>query len=154
MTQAWRLVKWRFANTAFDGEGARLYGGRWNSLGTQVAYASESIALATLEVLVHLQVSAVLPAYALASVRFPDNLVEVLDTAILPINWKQFPVSPEIQAIGDHWIKDARSAILRVPSAVVPSAYNFLLNPVHPDFTQVVVDPPEPYELDPRLVLP
>jgi RES domain-containing protein len=153
MTQAWRLVKWRFANTAFDGEGARLYGGRWNSPGTQIAYASESIALATLEVLVHLQVSTVLPAYALASIRFPDNLVEMLDTSALPINWKQFPAPPEMQAIGDDWIKAARSAILCVPSAVVPSAYNFLLNPAHPNFTQVVVEPPEPYEFDPRLVI-
>jgi RES domain-containing protein len=152
MIKAWRLVKWRFARTAFDGEGARLYGGRWNSPGTRIAYASESVALATLEVLVHLQASALLPSYALAAIRFPEDLVEALDLSPLPANWKQFPSSPDVQAIGDQWIKELRSAILRVPSAVIPSAYNFLLNPTHPDFARVVVEPPEPYEFDPRLV--
>jgi RES domain-containing protein len=154
MVTAWRLVKERFARSAFDGEGARLHGGRWNSPGTRMAYASESVALATLEVLVHLQMSAVLPSYALATIRFPEDLVEVLEPALLPANWRQFPSPPELQAIGDQWIKEPRSAILQVPSAIIPSASNFLLNPAHPEFAQVVIEPPEPYEFDPRLVIP
>ena len=119
-----------------------------------MAYASESIALATLEVLVHLQASAVLPSYALVTIRFPESLVETLAPSRLPANWKQFPALPEVQAIGDQWIEEARSAVLRVPSVIIPAAYNFLLNPVHPDFAQVLIDPPEPYEFDPRLVAP
>jgi RES domain-containing protein len=154
MVTAWRLVKERFARSAFDGEGARWHGGRWNSPGTRMAYASESVALATLEVLVHLQVSAVLPSYALATIRFPEDLVEVLDPTLLPANWRQFPSPPGLHAIGDQWIKERRSAILQVPSAIIPSASNFLLNPAHPEFAQTVVEPPEPYEFDPRLVLP
>ena len=73
MITAWRLVKSRHARAAFDGEGARLYGGRWNSPGTRVAYASDSVALAALEVLAHLQSTAVLQAYSLATIRFPES---------------------------------------------------------------------------------
>lgn len=152
MLAGWRLVKWALAPTVFDGEGARLHGGRWNSPGTRVAYASESVALATLEVLVHLQASAMLPFYALAPLRFPAALVAVLDPAALAPDWKRFPASPETRAIGDRWVQEGRSAVLRVPSAVVPSASNFLLNPAHPDFTRIVVEPPAPYDFDPRLV--
>ncbi|MDQ3223821.1 MAG: RES domain-containing protein, partial [Gemmatimonadota bacterium] len=98
MITAWRLVKPRHAADAFDGEGARLHGGRWNSPGTRVAYASDSIALAALEVLAHLQSTSVLQAYSLASLRFPAESVEVLETTALPSRWRRFPSPPENQA--------------------------------------------------------
>lgn len=152
MIHAWRLVKTRFASSAFDGEGARLYGGRWSSPGTVVAYASESIALATLEVLVHLQESKVLPTYSLVGVSFPAELVTTVDPGTLPAAWRSSPAPSELRAIGDQWVREGRSAVLRVPSAVIPSAGNFLINPGHPDAGRVVVDAPEPFELDRRLV--
>jgi RES domain-containing protein len=149
---AWRLVKARHAAAAFDGEGARLHGGRWNSPGTRVAYASDSIALAALEVLAHLQSTAVLQAYSLASLRFPEESVEVLETRSLPARWRRFPSPPENQAIGDRWVAEGRSLILRVPSAIIPAAANFLINPSHPEFGKVVIGRPERFAFDPRLL--
>jgi RES domain-containing protein len=149
---AWRLVKARHAATAFDGEGAKLHGARWNSPGTLVAYASENVALAVLEVLVHLQASATLDSYSLASVLFPSRLVEEFDVSALPAHWRRYPAPAETRAIGDAWVRELRSAVLRVPSAIIPSADNFLLNPAHADFAKLTVEPPESFEFDPRLL--
>jgi RES domain-containing protein len=145
-------VKPRHATAAFDGEGARLHGGRWNSPGTRVAYASDSIALGALEVLAHLQSSAVLQAYSLVSLQFPEDSVEALETAALPSRWRRFPSPPENQAIGDRWVAEGRSLILRVPSALIPDASNFLINPSHPGFSAVMVGRPERFAFDPRLL--
>ncbi len=152
MLTAWRLVKSRHAATAFDGEGARLFGGRWNSPGTRVAYASDSTALAALEVLTHLQSTAVLQHYFLATIHFPERLVETLDMSTLPDSWRSFPSPPENHAIGDRWVAEGRSLVLRVPSAIIPSAGNYLINPEHAQFKLAVIDPPEPFAFDPRLL--
>jgi RES domain-containing protein len=149
---AWRLVKSRHARAAFDGEGARLYGGRWNSAGTRVAYASDSVALAALEVLAHLQSTAVLQTYSLATIRFPESVVETLDAASLSADWRRFPSPPENQAVGDTWVAEGRSLVLRVPSAIVPSAGNYLINPAHPRFAVAVIEKPEVFAFDPRLL--
>jgi RES domain-containing protein len=145
-------VKSRHAGTAFDGEGARLHGGRWNSPGTRVAYASDSIALAALEVLAHLQSTAVLQSYSLAAIRFPEELIEVLQPSSLPSGWRRFPSPPGNQAIGDHWVAQGRSLVLRVPSAIIPSASNYLINPGHPAYGDVVIERPERFAFDPRLL--
>ena len=152
MITAWRLVKSRHASAAFDGEGARLHGGRWNSRGTRVAYASDSVALAALEVLAHLQSTAVLQAYSLAAIRFPEAQVETLGPASLPSEWRRFPAPPETQAVGDRWVVEGRSLVLRVPSVIVPSASNYLINPAHPKFAATVIERPEPFVFDPRLL--
>ena len=152
MITAWRLVKPRHAAEAFDGEGARLHGGRWNSPGTRVAYASDSIALAVLEVLAHLQSTAVLQAYSLVSIRFPEESVELLETRSLPAGWRRFPSPPGNQALGDQWVVAGRSLILQVPSAIIPAAANFLINPSHPEFRKVVIGRPERFAFDPRLL--
>jgi len=149
---AWRLVKSRHAAAAFDGEGARLHGGRWNSPGTRVAYASDSIALAALEVLAHLQSTAVLQAYSLVSLSFPEKTVEALQATALPARWRRFPSPPENHAIGDQWVAEGRSLILRVPSVIIPTAANFLINPSHPDFGKLVIGRPERFAFDARLL--
>ncbi|MDQ3223142.1 MAG: RES family NAD+ phosphorylase [Gemmatimonadota bacterium] len=152
MITAWRLVKSRHARAAFDGEGARLHGGRWNSPGTRIAYASDSIALAALEVLAQLQSTAVLQTYVLASIRFPEELVEVLRANSLPKGWRRFPSPPENHAIGDSWAAAGRSLVLRVPSAIIPPASNFLINPAHADLSRVVIERPERFTFDTRLL--
>lgn len=152
MITAWRLVKTRHAGRAFDGEGARLHGGRWNSPGTRVAYASDSIALATLEVLAHLQSTALLQSYSLATIAFPEELVETLEQAVLGKSWRRYPSPPDNQAIGDQWVAEGRSLVLRVPSAIIPSAGNFLINPLHPNFSRVIIERPEQFAFDPRLL--
>jgi RES domain-containing protein len=149
---AWRLVKSRYAATAFDGEGARLFGGRWNSPGTRVAYASDSAALAALEVLTHLQSISVLQQYFVATIQFPERLVETLDLSMLPDSWRSFPSPSENHVIGDRWVAEGRSLVLRVPSAIIPSAGNYLINPEHLQFESAVVGRPEPFAFDARLL--
>lgn len=154
MLQAWRIVKRRHADKAFDGEGARLYGGRWNSPGVPVVYLAESRALAALEILAGLQSRESLQAYVLIKVRFEKKLVEQLPLDSLPGKWRTSPPQPDTQALGDLWVREARSAVLRVPSAVIPDEFNFLLNPAHPEFVTIEVSKPISFDLDPRLTEP
>lgn len=152
MPIAWRIVKTRFAAQAFDGEGARLYGGRWNSVGVRMVYTAGSVSLAVLEILVHLENTDVLPAYSLCAVHFDDTVVTNLDRARLPPNWRDSPSPPELLTIGDAWIASGKSAVLEVPSAIVESESNYLINPAHPDFASVVIEPSQPFTFDPRLL--
>jgi RES domain-containing protein len=142
--QVWRLVKTKYAATAFDGEGARLFGSRWNSPGTRVAYVSSNSALAVLEVLVHLRDVTVLPSYSLITASIPDDLIEDLDPSLLPPGWDASPVPHQVQAIGDAWVRLGRTLALRVPSAVVPRGINLLLNPDHPRFVAFGIESVEP----------
>jgi len=149
--QAWRIVKARHAATAFTGEGARRYGGRWTSPGRPAVYTSASVALATLEVLVHLDAANLLASYALIPVDIPNRLVEALDPEALPPDWRRFPAPARLQALGDAWLASLRTPALRVPSVVVPTEFNYLLNPQHPDFRKCRVGRARPHLLDPRL---
>ena len=150
MLRAWRINKKRHAEEAFDGEGARLYGGRWNSPGVQAVYASESRALATLEVLAGLQTNSPLPGYVLIPAEFDESLVVAIELEDVPADWKQNPPAPSTQQLGDEWIARGESAVLRVPSALVPRESNYVLNPRHPDFSTIRVGEPEPVTMDPR----
>ncbi len=152
MLTAWRIVKTRYASAAFDGEGARLYGGRWSSVGSRVAYGSQSVALATLEVLAGLGKISLLPSYSLVSAQFDESELEVLPLASLPANWRTYPAPPELQALGDRWIAENRSLVLQVPSAIIETEANYLLNPMHASFASVTLSAPMPFELDARLV--
>jgi RES domain-containing protein len=154
MPTGWRIVKSKLAHQAFDGEGARLHGGRWNSRGTPLVYTSESVSLALLEVLVHIQDSRFLPSYSLCPVRFEATQLERLDRRLLPGSWRSFPAPPEVQALGDRWARSRSSLALEVPSAIVATERNFLLNPAHPDFPSLAIEPPVPFELDLRLLGP
>jgi RES domain-containing protein len=152
MLKAWRIVKTRFSKDAFNGEGARLYGGRWNSVGVAMVYTAGSKSLATLELLVHLDSSARLPGYSICSVRFADALVEVVDAAALPPDWRLSPPPTSLRNIGDEWISRQSSVVLSVPSAVVSEERNYLINPAHKDFKKLAIDPMEPFSLDARLL--
>jgi RES domain-containing protein len=148
---AWRIVKRRLARTAFDGEGARLEGGRWNSPGMPVVYTSASAALAALEILVHLGRGSVLDSYVLISCVFEERLVTELDPGRLPDDWRTYPAPAALQSIGDEWLASGSSVVLRVPSVVVATEANYLLNPRHPDFRAIRVHSPQPFVFDPRL---
>ena len=157
MVSAWRIVKARFvkagfAANAFDGEGARRSGGRWNSPGTSLVYASSTASLAMLEMLVHLGSAAVLPGYVLIECRFDPALVLPLQRAILPANWQEYPAPAEVRAIGDRWVRQGRSVVLEVPSVILPQEHNFLLNPAHPKFSSLKILPPTPLRFDARLL--
>jgi RES domain-containing protein len=151
---AWRIVKARYVGNAFDGEGARQNGGRWTSPGSPVVYVAESAALAALELLVHLGRGPALQAYVLIACSFPDDIVSTLDPARLPASWRSFPAPADLQLLGDEWIARKASAVLKVPSAIIETESNYLLNPLHPDFRAVVQADPRPFRFDVRLVQP
>lgn len=154
--QAYRLVKARWAATALTGDGARLWGGRWNSPGTALLYAADSIALAALELLVHLRRAEVLDGYLLYTLTLPDDTCVALDPRALPADWRTQPAPPSTARIGDTWIRagvDAAATLaLQVPSVIVPREHNLLLNPAHPAFPRVVrTAASEPFAYDCRL---
>ena len=151
---AWRLVKTRHLAGAFDGEGAREYGGRWNSPGMAVVYLAETLSLAALEVLVHLHDASPLPAYSAVPVHFDARLMWAVKLRDLPRDWRASPPPPELRAIGDAWVRAGKSAVLAVPSAVVETERIFLLNPAHPGFRRVHIGRPQPFAMDERLVKP
>lgn len=151
MFSVWRITNRRFTKSAFSGEGARLFGGRWNTGGVPLIYTSESRSLAALEILVHLDSPDLLQKYVLFEVGVEEAWVTNLDSAALPEDCHDDPPPVDAQKIGDEWAKSGRSAVLRVPSAIVPGEFNFLLNPRHPDFDKLRIGPPQSFFFDPRL---
>lgn len=150
MPSARRLTKTKYLSSAWDGGGAKRSGGRWNSIGVPVVYASTTLSLALVEVLVHLP-GGILPAYSAVPIEFDESLVTSVELGLLPANWKDHPPPAETKTIGDRWVTDAASPLLRVPSVVVPEEFNFVLNPSHPDFAEVRIGTPIPFPFDARL---
>ena len=149
--KAWRVVREEYADRAFSGEGARRAGGRFNSKGSAVVYCSDSLALAVLEVAVHLPSYRGLRGRVAFGVSFDEKLVETLSSEDLSGDWRSTPPSRSTQQVGDTWVREGRSAVLRVPSVLVPRAANYLLNPSHADFKSINIGSAEPLAIDPRL---
>jgi RES domain-containing protein len=148
--KVWRICK--RAHAAFDGEGARKAGGRWNPRGVAVVYASETLSLAALELLVHAD-PALLPEDLVAiEADVPETVpVRRIEPETLPRGWRRHPSPQALASLGGDWAKSLETAVLSVPSALVPREANFLLNPAHADFRKIRVGKPEPFDLDPRL---
>ena len=151
MPQAWRIVKEKYVASAFSGEGASRVGGRWNSPGVWVVYASSTMALAALETLVHLN-PPLFFNYVAIPIQFDDELVEYSPISAMPADWREEPASPSTKRIGDTWAKQRRSSVLALPSAIIPCEVNYLLNPAHPDFKRVNIGKSEPFTFDRRLI--
>jgi len=150
VTKAWRLVKKRHDKTAFDGEGARLYGGRWNDKGVAVVYVAGTLALAALETFVHLTTHAMSIKFVAFELDIPPT-VAVEAVGPLPPNWRAEPAPASTRAIGTNWAHAAASAVLRVPSVVVPQESNYVLNPAHRDFKRIKISGSVPFGFDPRM---
>jgi RES domain-containing protein len=149
---AYRVTQSKFVSDAFDGEGARLHGGRWNSIDTRVVYVASSLSLATLEILVHIEDYATIhDLYSFIPVEFDESLVSELDVARLPKGWDSPSVIAETQQVGDNWVANAESLILRVPSIVTTGESNYLINPQHPDFPKLSLKSPYKFQPDRRL---
>jgi len=147
----WRTSRFASHAKAFDGEGARRYPGRWNTAGVPVVYASSSLSLAALELLVHLDIRhSRVPLHSFA-IDIPPRLVETPARASLPPSWNDLLHPAAAQAFGTAWALGLRSLALRVPSVVVPSERNLILNPAHPAFSRIEIAGPEPFAFDPRL---
>lgn len=152
MPTVWRIVPEHRAATAFDGEGARLFGGRWNSPGTRMVYTSESRSLAALEMLVHLPPGTIGRRWRLLGVELAPDWIETIPATRLPDGWRS-PVIPAVNKdFGDAWVREARAPVLRIPSVIIPEEYNYLLNPTHPALASLMVVSQTPFAFDPRIV--
>jgi RES domain-containing protein len=149
--QIWRICRARFAGEAFSGLGARRFGGRWNSPGTPMVYASTSLALAAIELFVHLEPN-----------LQPDDLVSI--AALLPLGEPAQRLSPDklppawwtddfepLRALGDAWIRGKSSLAIEVPSAALRMERNVLVNPLHPAIADIKVEEPQPFHFDARM---
>lgn len=150
--RVWRTTRAAYAAYAFTGEGARLYGGRWGEVGVPLVYTSAHLSLSVLEVLVQLADYADLADYVAVTATFDERLVETVAPEDLPTNWRSLPPPRATRAWGSQWARERRSAVLRVPSVVVPEEANYVLNPLHPDFAAIEIGEARPLEIDPRLV--
>jgi RES domain-containing protein len=145
----YRLNKKKHRATAFSGEGARISGYRWNSAGVAVIYTASSLSLAMLEILVQGLEPEQFAQYEGISALVPDDSLEV---AKLPTDWRDYPHPASTKRYGDEWVASQRSLMLRVPSAVNPLEFNYLINPEHRDFSKIEVHKPFALSYDPRLL--
>ena len=126
MPEAWRIVKEKHAAAAFSGEGAARTAGRWNSRGVRVVYTSSTKSLAALEILVHLN-PPVLFKYVAIRIKFEGALMEIVAPRTLPADWRDEPPPPSSKRIGDAWVQAARSAVLALPSVIIPGSVRILV---------------------------
>jgi RES domain-containing protein len=149
MFSAWRIVKRKYLSTAFDGEGAKRWGGRWNHPGTAMVYTSATLSLAALETFVHIDRT---------DIKFELVAIQVFSTKKIHIDKIDKPhlevllKTKTSQDIGSEWIEKQRSPILVVPSFIVSSEFNILLNPNHPHFSRLKFTKPVPFVFDPRMI--
>ena len=148
--RVWRIAS--AAHAAFDGEGARRYGSRWTLKGRPVVFASATLSLAALEAFVHtdpdLQPIDLVAIAVDIDARVGIDTIEVAD---LPDDWRSYPAAPGLAAIGEAWLRTARTAVLSIPSAVIPHERNFILNPAHKEFARLTARRGEPFSFDARM---
>jgi RES domain-containing protein len=148
---AFRIVKRKHALEAFSGEGARIFGGRWNRPGTPMVYAAQTRALAALESLAHYAGAERRVAFVVYEIEVPEALILHVDSAALPSEWRADEPSAATQNLGTLWQREGHSAALAVPSVLIPEESCLLLNPEHPDTDRIMISYPVPFEFDGRL---
>ncbi len=147
--QVWRVCKKKHKDTAFSGEGGLYAPARWTHQGFRAVYTAESLSLASLEVFVHTE-SNKIPLIAIRALLPEDIAIETVETGSLPTDWQQEAAYPVLQNIGKQWLLSSRTPILKVPSAVIPIEFNYILNPQHPDL-KLMLDPPMEFKFDVRM---
>lgn len=148
-----RLAKAKYSRD-LSGRGAEKTGGRWNSKGTAMVYTSESRALCTTEIAVHTPLGILPKDYELVSINIPDDLkIHTLSLKKPPFDWNSIPHSGSTQDLGDHFVRANSFAVMKVPSAVVPGDYNYLINPSHPDSAKIKITKTEVFCFDKRMFL-
>jgi RES domain-containing protein len=148
--RVWRIAS--AAHAAFDGEGARRHGSRWTPRGVPAVFTSATLSLAALERFVHTD-SDLEPIDLVAILlEISDNIaIESVEVKMLPADWRTFPPPPALAVIGEQWFRASRTAVLSVPSVVIPHERNFALNPIHREFPQLSIGRSEPFSFDPRM---
>lgn len=151
----WRLCRAPYAAEAFNGEGARRFGGRWNSRGVPMVYASTSLALAALELFVHLEPGQAPDDLVCISALLPEKEpARTLNPADLPSAWWTGSAAAAIRELGDAWIAGRSSLALLVPSVPIRAEWNVLVNPLHPRIAELKIEPPQPFVFDVRMFQP
>ncbi|MCD6392213.1 MAG: RES family NAD+ phosphorylase [Planctomycetes bacterium] len=149
----WRLCHKRLVAEAFSGKGVYLYGSQWALPGSFVVCVAETLSLAVLEVLVHLDSEVFATSLVAISAEVPEDIeIQRVEFDALPDYWQRTPAPRELQKIGTVWVREGQTAVLSIPSAVVSAERNFLLNPRHPDFSRILINTPCPFSLDARFV--
>jgi RES domain-containing protein len=152
LSRIYRVLRNAFARAPFDGEGAYRYGGRWSSPGTRLSYASEHQSLAMLEYFVHLDKDDPPRDLVLATAEVPNDLRrEKIDLNDLPPNWRAAAAPPALARFGDGFVTRGEHCVLLVPSVLAPAENNLLINPAHPEFAKITIDPLQPLLYDPRM---
>ncbi len=156
MAKAWRVVKTIYAANPLDGEGARRAGGRWNPVGTPALYASDSLALAMMEVLVHFDTAMPMASYVAVELDIPDSAIVSVNPNTIPSGWPKLDSIPASQRIGYGMLVMRNLFAMAVPSVVVPLSLNYVINPAHADFpawaSQQLRRAPVPLNFDARLL--
>jgi RES domain-containing protein len=149
--RVWRICRAIHAAGAFSGEGARLFGGRWNRQGVPAVYASPSLALAAIETFVHLEPNLRPDDLVSIEAELPDNLaVDRLELNSLPRKWYELR-DESLSTFGDRWIRAGKTVALHVPSAAIRGEWNVLLNPAHSDFHKLKIERAKRFEFDLRM---
>ncbi len=150
--RVWRLCRKPHAREPLSGKGGSIVAGRWHEKGSRIVYTAGTLSLAALELLVHVGVNHAPSDLVAVEIVIPDDVeVGELPPSDLPRNWRDVPAPRRLQQLGTKWLRGRKSAVLRVPSAVIPAESNFLLNPLHPDASRIRVMGVTSFELDPRL---
>lgn len=148
-----RLCRRPFSRNPLDGRGGLFASGRWHTPRRLVCYASDSLALASLEILVHCEPDLIPTDLIAIEINVPNNVaVAELSDRALPRSWRRYPAPASLQRLGNEWLDRNSACVWRVPSALVPSESNFLINPSHPDARKLRVVRKAPFQFDPRLV--
>ncbi len=149
---SWRIAKKKYAASAFDGEGSRRRGGRWTPRGFPAVYTAQTESLAALEQFVQLGDEGQNIQFICFKVEITEEVrIEEIDVGSLPANWKDTPAPDSLKAYGADWLARGESAVLKVPSALISSECNFILNTLHSDFHRIIIGTPEGFCYDPRM---
>ena len=152
MTRVYRILRRRYSKHPFSGEGAYQFGGRWSSPGTRLAYTSEHLSLAMIEYFVHIDPEDAPKDLVLAAAEVPEEVSRrLVGPGQLPAGWRRTPPPASLATLGDSFVREGRSAILAVPSALAPDEWNLLINPLHAEFKMIRFLPVRPLRYDQRL---
>jgi RES domain-containing protein len=148
----WRICKRQYAPAAFSGDGGLRAAMRWNHKGPRMVYAAQSLSLATLELWVHIPTAEPLASYVSIAAEIPDDLpISVFEPETLPRDWREDAAPASLRDLGTRWLISKVSVAARVPSVIVPTEYNYLLNPEHTEFARIRMGEPMPFLLDRRM---
>lgn len=150
--RVWRICREPYAADALVGRGGLFASGRWHTRGRPIVYTSGSLALAALEVLVHVDKGTMPEDLVQLEIDVPDDL-DILRIAIraLPKNWQTYPAPPDLQRQGNDWLSTGATPVLQVPSSVIPEESNFLLNPQHANARKLTIVSTRRFAYDSRL---